>query len=120
MFSFQYHKKLQSKRMLSPSTSTRKNHSPVEFLTCRCPERNSRVRSGMRRHSVPWETRLTVIFRENFYEPEFLHLSIFRKAVKSLTECLFLMISSNLTERSMLDYTNYPFTQRVHTYCFLL
>ena len=42
-------------------------------------------RSGMR-HSVLWENRQIDIFRGNFYELEFLHLPILRKALKSLTE----------------------------------
>lgn len=86
MFSFQYHKRYKVKNVLSIHFHKKESFtSAVSDLQMPWKEFKG---EGQEWGGTlcPGKPDWQLFFRENFYEPEFLHLSIIRKAVKSLTE----------------------------------
>ena len=85
MFRFQYHKWYKVKNVLSIQFHKKESFtSAVSDLQMHWKEFKG---EGQEWGTLcPGRPDWQIFFRENFYEPELLHLSIFRKAVKSLTE----------------------------------
>ena len=105
---------LQRKKMLPPFQF----YKDQGISHCSCPrtvqpERNSQWRRTSILcfgHAGPWMVRIAWILRENFSEPRFLHLLVRRKALKSLTWCLFFVSGSNLFMLDCMFFSAKKFT----------
>ena len=105
---------LPTKECCLPSGSTRiaSLATAVTELTFNTPWKNLRVETG---NEALCSGRMGLqidIFRRKFYEPNFLHISIFRKALKSLTKIS--IPKPNFLPRCRLGYT-YHFSKN-HMY----